>query len=67
MVYGAQTNCQAKHLYRAHESIIGSSQLNDEFEPMDIPNPPRRLRARLIDDCDIKRLKTFFAMFMADE
>jgi hypothetical protein len=31
---------------------------------MDIPNPPRLLRARLTDDYDIKRPKTFFAMFI---
>jgi hypothetical protein len=34
---------------------------------MDMPNPPRPLRARLSDDCDIKRPETFFLMFMGDK
>ena len=67
IVFNIETNRQAKHLYRAYESIIENSQLDDEFKPIDIPNPPRLLRARLTDNCDIKRLKTFFTMFIADE
>ena len=34
---------------------------------MDMPNPPRPMRARLSDDCDVKKPETFFAMFMGDE
>jgi hypothetical protein len=67
VVFDVETNRQAKHLHRAHESIMESSQLDDEFEPIDMPNPPRLLRARLVDNCDIKCPKTFFAMFMANE
>jgi hypothetical protein len=66
-IFGVETNHQVKYLYRAHKSIIESSQLDDEFEPIDMPNPPRHLRARLLDDYDIKRLETFFLMFIGDE
>jgi hypothetical protein len=34
---------------------------------MDMPNPPYPLRARLLDDYNIKRLETFFLMFIGDE
>jgi hypothetical protein len=34
---------------------------------MDMPNPPYPLRARLSDDYNIKRLETFFLMFIGDE
>jgi hypothetical protein len=66
-VFNTQTNRQVKHLHQAHESIIGSSQLNNEFKPIDMPNPPRPLRARLANNCDIKCPKTFFKMFIRDE
>jgi hypothetical protein len=66
-VFGTDTNRQAKHLHRAYKSIIESSQLNDEFKPIDIPNPPRPLRARLTNNYDIKRPETFFFIFIRDE
>jgi hypothetical protein len=66
-VFGTETNRQAKHLHKVHKSIIQNSQLNDEFKPIDIPNPPRPLRARLSNDCDIKRPETFFLIFIGDK
>jgi hypothetical protein len=66
-IFGVETNHQAKHLHRAYKSIIESSQLNDEFKPIDMPNPPRPLRARLSDDYNIKRPETFFSIFIGDE
>jgi hypothetical protein len=32
-----------------------------------MPNPPRPIRARLSDSCDIKNPATFFEMFMGDK
>jgi hypothetical protein len=34
---------------------------------MDMPNPPRLMRARLSDSCDINKPATFFKMFIGDE
>jgi hypothetical protein len=34
---------------------------------MDMPNPPRLIRARLSDDYEVKKPETFFAMFMGDK
>jgi hypothetical protein len=34
---------------------------------MDILNPPRLIRARLLDGFNIKKLETFFAMFIGDD
>jgi hypothetical protein len=66
-VFGCQTNRQRKHLYQAHESIISNNQIDTDFEAMDMPNPPRLMRARLSDSCDIKEPATFFEMFMGNE
>ena len=66
-VFGCQTNRQRKHLHQAHESIISNNQIDTSFEAMDMPNPPRPMRARLSDSCDIKKPATFFEMFMGDE
>jgi hypothetical protein len=66
-VFGCQTNRQAKHLYKAHESIMENNLINTDFEAMDMPNPPRPMRVRLSDDCDIKKPETFFAMFIGDD
>jgi hypothetical protein len=57
---------QAKHLHRAHEAIINNSQLNDEFKPLDMPNPPRPIRTRLSDDYKIDDPRSFFTMFIRD-
>jgi hypothetical protein len=34
---------------------------------MDMPNPPRLIRARLSDDYDVKKPETFFAMFIGNK
>jgi len=65
-VYSIETNRQAKHLYKVHKAIINNSKLNDEFEPMDMPSPPRLIRAHLSDDCNIEDLGSFFIMFIRD-
>ena len=66
-VFGCQTNRQAKHLHQAHESIMSNNQIDTSFEAMDMPNPPRPMRARLSDSCDINKPATFFKMFIGDE
>jgi hypothetical protein len=32
-----------------------------------MPNPPRLIRARLLDDYNVKKPETFFAIFIGDE
>ena len=66
-VFGCKSNCQRKYLYQAYESIMSNNQIDTDFEAMDMPNPPCLMRARLLDDCDVKKPETFFAMFIADE
>jgi hypothetical protein len=34
---------------------------------MDMPNPPRLIRARLLDSYNIKKPETFFTIFMGDD
>jgi hypothetical protein len=34
---------------------------------MDMSNPPRLIRARLSNSCDIKNPATFFEMFIGDK
>jgi len=66
-VFRAETNRQAKSLHKAYKAIIKSSQLDDEFEPMEMPNPPWLMRLWLADDYDILHPETFFGMFIRDE
>jgi len=44
-----------------------NNQVDTDFEAMDMLNPPRPMRARLSDDCDVKKPGTFFTIFMGDE
>jgi len=46
---------------------MSNNQIDTDFEAMDMPNPPCLMRARLLDDCDVKKPETFFAMFIGDE
>jgi hypothetical protein len=32
-----------------------------------MPNPPRLIRARLSDNCNVKKPETFFAIFIGDK
>jgi hypothetical protein len=64
--YGATSNRHMKHLRRAHEAIIDSAVLAKGFEPLDMPNPPRPLRTRLPDSCDITDPASFFYLFFDD-
>jgi hypothetical protein len=66
-VFGCQTNRQAKHLHQAYESIISNNQINTSLEAIDMPNPPRLIRARLSDSCNINKPATFFEMFIGDK
>jgi hypothetical protein len=67
VVFGYQTNRQAKHLYKAHKSIISNNQINTNFKARDMPNPPRLIRARLSNSYNIKNPATFFEIFIGNK
>ena len=46
---------------------MSNNQIDIDFKAIDMPNPPRPIRARLSDSCDIKNPATFFEMFIGDK
>jgi hypothetical protein len=66
VTYNAVNNRHKKHLRDVHESIINSTKLED-FEPLNIPDPPRPLRPILPDSANINDLGSFFDMFVKIE
>jgi hypothetical protein len=49
-----------------HESIINSAKLED-FQPLNMPDPPRPLRAILPEYADVTNPRSFFNMFVKIE
>jgi hypothetical protein len=66
-VFGYQTNTQAKHLHKAYGDIINNNQIDTSFKAIDMPNPPRPMRARLSNSCNTTNPATFFEMFIGDK
>ena len=49
-----------------HERIINSAKLN-EYEPLDMPDPPRPMRSHLPDSAKVEDPRSFFDMFLKDK
>jgi hypothetical protein len=64
--YGAADNRHKKHLRTAHETIINHAQLDDGWEPLDMPNPPRPLVRLLPISADVNNPFSFFSIFFGD-
>jgi len=64
--YGAANNRHKKHLREAHEKIIDSAVL-EQFTPLDMPDPPRPLRAFLPDSAKVNNPGSFFDLFLKDD
>jgi hypothetical protein len=64
--YGAANNRHMKAMRAAHERIIDSAKL-DEYEPLEMPDPPRLMRTHLPDFANIKDPASFFEIFVKDE
>jgi hypothetical protein len=64
--YGAANNRHKKHLREAHERIIDSAIL-EQFTPLDMPDPPRPLRACLPDSAKVNDPASFFDLFLKDD
>jgi hypothetical protein len=65
--YGTANNRHKKHLRDAHENIINGAVIDDEFEPLPMPDPARPIEAHLPDSCVIDDPATFFELFLGDE
>lgn len=65
VTFEAETNRQKKHLRRAHETIMGASEVEDGFVPLDVPERP--LKAHLPEDVLIEDPASFFCMFFGEE
>jgi hypothetical protein len=63
--FGAANNAHMKHMRQAHEDIIDSTKL-EEFEPIEMPNPPRPIRSHLPDSCKVNDPASYFKYFMGD-
>ncbi|KAG4428794.1 hypothetical protein IFR05_015720 [Cadophora sp. M221] len=63
--FGAETNRQKKHLRKAHQTIVESAEVEDGFEPIDVPERP--LVAHLPDEVVIDDPASFFRMFFGEE
>lgn len=61
--YGSVNNRYKKHMCEAHERIINSAKL-DEYEQLDMPNPPRLIRTHLPDSANINNPRSFFDLFV---
>ena len=65
--YGAANNRHMKHMRQIHEKVVDKAQIDDSFEPLEMPDPPRPMETRLPEDCDIREPISFFELFFGEE
>ena len=66
VTYKVANNRYIKAMRVAHERIIDSAKL-DEYEPLEMLNPPRLIHTHLPDSANIKDLASFFEIFVKDK
>jgi hypothetical protein len=65
ITFGAVHNAHIKHMRQAHKDIIDSAKLK-EFEPLEMPNPPRQLQSHMPDSYKVDDPVSYFEHFIGD-
>lgn len=65
--YGTANKAHAKYMRTVYEEVINSAQVDSTFVPLEMPDPGRKMRTLLPEDCDIQDPISFFELFFGEE